>query len=58
MTNESQKNNTPDQRVVSWGRALIVAGVVNNGHPAKDRVVVVLTVVGTFVLRALAKPLR
>jgi uncharacterized membrane protein HdeD (DUF308 family) len=54
MTNESKKNNT---RIivwsVIWALALIVAGVVYNGNPAKGRVVAVLTVVGTCVLLAL-----
>jgi len=54
MTNESKKSNT---RIivwsVIWALALIVAGIVYKGNPAKDQVVAVLTVVGTFVLLAL-----
>jgi uncharacterized membrane protein HdeD (DUF308 family) len=54
MTNESKKSNA---RIivwsVIWALALIVAGVVYKGNPAKDQVVTVLTVVGTFVLLAL-----
>jgi hypothetical protein len=54
MTNESRKHNT---RIivwsVIWALSLIVAGVVYKGSPAKDQVVAVLTVVGTFVLLAL-----
>ena len=36
-----------------WALALIVAGVIYKGNPAKDQVLAVLTVVGTFVLLAL-----
>ena len=54
MTNESKKSDT---RIivwsVIWALGLIVAGVVYKGNPAKDQVVAVLTVVGTFVLLAL-----
>ena len=54
MTNESNKSN---RRIivwsVIWALALIVAGVVYKGNPAKDQVISVVTVVGTFVLLAL-----
>jgi hypothetical protein len=54
MTNESKKSST---RIivwsVIWALAMIVAGVVYKGSPAKDQVISVLTVVGTFVLLAL-----
>ena len=54
MTIESKKHNT---RIivwsVIWALALIVAGVVYNGNPAKDQVIAVLAVVGTLVLLAL-----
>ena len=54
MANESKKYNT---RIivwsVIWALALIVAGVVYKGNPAKDQIEAVLTVVGTFVLLAL-----
>ena len=54
MTNESKKSNT---RIivwsVIWALALIVAGAVYKGNPAKDQVIAVLTVVGTFILWAL-----
>ena len=38
---------------VIWAVALIVAGVVYKGNAAKDQVLAVLTVVGTFILLAL-----
>jgi hypothetical protein len=54
MTNELNKSN---RRIivwsVIWALALIVAGVVYKGNPAKDQVISVVTVVGTFVLLAL-----
>ena len=54
MTNESKKNNA---RIMVWSviraLAVIVAGVVYNGSPAKDQAVAVLIVRGTFVFLAL-----
>jgi hypothetical protein len=54
MANKWNKHNT---RIlvwsVFWALALIVAGVAYKGNAAKDQVLAVLTVVGTFVLLAL-----
>ena len=54
MTNEPKKSNT---RIlvwsVIWAVALIVAGAIYKGNPAKGQILSALTVVGTFVFLAL-----